>query len=249
MSKTVIVVPCYNEEKRLLPEDFSLLLKNEKIQLLFVDDGSGDETHKILLNIQQNNIDQVGILNFSTNRGKSEAVRNGMLLALDKGANIVGYLDADLSTPVEEMERLVNIFISSKANVLLASRVRLLGHFVFRSEIRHYLGRIFATLASFVLGLNVYDTQCGAKLFRDTPVLRSSLHLPFHSRWAFDVELIGRLIYPLTCIPALTPNDFLEVPLNVWKDIPGSNLKLPAMIRAAFDLLLIAKSIKKRQRQ
>ena len=94
----------------------------------------------------------------------------------------------------------------------------LLGHRIERSWARHYLGRLFATASSQVLGLPVYDTQCGAKVFRDGPALRAALATPFTSRWAFDVELLGRL-------GTGADRRFLEVPLERWHDVGGSKLR------------------------
>ena len=92
------------------------------------------------------------------------------------------------------MARLVDTLADDEhLQVVIGSRVGLLGHDIDRSLRRHYLGRIFATVSSAVLDLPVYDTQCGAKAFRVTPALRAALADPFTSRWAFDVELLGRL--------------------------------------------------------
>jgi len=95
------------------------------------------------------------------------------------GARLVGFLDADLATPAEEMLRLVSTLRSSRAQAAFAARVALLGTTIERHATRHYLGRVFATAASLILDLRVYDTQCGAKAFHATPLLAAALEEPF----------------------------------------------------------------------
>jgi glycosyltransferase involved in cell wall biosynthesis len=224
---TTIVVPCFNEAARLRPEGFRPLLERPGLTLLFVDDGSTDDTAARLREIAGGQVLALG-----RNGGKSEAVRQGMLRALAGGAEITGYLDADLATPADEMLRLLDLLVATAGvDTVLGSRVLLLGRDIRRRASRHYLGRVFATAASAVLGAPIYDTQCGAKLFRVTPALREALSEPFHSRWAFDVELLGRLL----------PRDgrdlrLLEVPLHVWHDVAGSTLRLPQMVRAGLEV-------------
>jgi len=132
--------------------------------------------------------------------------------------------------------------------VVLGSRVARMGAEILRHPMRHYLGRVFATAASLVLGAVVYDTQCGAKCFRDSPALRSALGRPFLSRWAFDVELLGRL---LTGEPGVAPLDasaFVEVPLLRWRDVAGSKLRARAMVGAVIDLVRIRRDLRRRAR-
>ena len=99
-----------------------------------------------------------------------------------------------------------------------------LGADIERPTVRHYGGRVFGTAASLALRMTVYDTQCGAKVFRVSDTLRAALATPFQSRWAFDVELLDRLRWSSDGSTALHPDQFLEVPLQSWRHVEGSKL-------------------------
>lgn len=243
VSKIVIVVPCYNEEHRLQPGELLPILETEDTHLLLVDDGSSDGTAALLESLAKENPDRVGWRRLSSNHGKAEAVRLGMLDALAAGADAVGFVDADASTPANEVRRLVQELRAGRAAVVMGARVALLGSQIRRGFVRHFLGRVFATAASTALALPVYDTQCGAKLFRDSPSLRAALARPFRSRWAFDVELIGRLLVPAPGIAPLDAADFLEIPVRRWEDVRGSKLTFASMLRAGLDLVPIAREV------
>lgn len=236
--KTVVVVPCYNEEARVEPERFAELV-NDGADVLFVDDGSKDRTKEKLEQFIATQKSGFALLAMPRNVGKAEAVRHGLKKALDEGAKVVGYLDADLATPAVEMIRILDA-VRSGAKAALGSRVSLLGRRIERDRTRHYLGRIFATSASLALGLGVYDTQCGAKAFAANETLSSALVEAFTSRWAFDVELLDRLLHAPAGIPSLTADDLMEIPLNEWRDVKGSKMGPTAMARAAADLLKVA---------
>jgi hypothetical protein len=106
--------------------------------------------------------------------------------------------------------------------------------------LRHCLGRTFASVASLLLNLPIYDTQCGAKLFRNTPELRRILVPPFCSRWIFDVELLARLVAGRRRDADVPARDVIyEMPLSRWKDIGGSKLRPNDFVRAFFDLAVI----------
>jgi glycosyltransferase involved in cell wall biosynthesis len=244
-----LVVPCYNEAERL--DDAALLALADAradVRLLFVNDGSTDATEARLRALAAARPGQIGVLALAGNRGKAEAVRRGLQQALTGGAELVGYFDADLSTPVPELLRLLDVAEARGASVVMGSRVALLGTNIHRSPARHYLGRVFASVASLVLAVRVYDTQCGAKIFRRCDVLEAALREPFRSRWAFDVELIGRLLAGAPNVPALGADTFVEVPLGAWRDVPGSKLRPAAMAGALKDLALIASDLAARRR-
>ena len=100
-----------------------------------------------------------------------------------------------------------------------------------------------------LIGLPVYDTQCGAKWFRVDDTLRWALSRAFMARWAFDVELIGRLLYPGGGCPPWHPSSIVEMPLRQWTDVEGSRVTRRAFLRAGLDLSLIALDLERRRRR
>lgn len=234
-----VVVPCYNEAKRLDVDEF-VRLSSAIEAVLFVDDGSTDSTETILRRLADEH-DSIHLDRFARNGGKAEAVRAGLLRAIDAGADVVGYLDADLATPVDEYLRLVDRMAGPDSpDGVIGSRVQLLGHAIHRNSVRHYLGRLYATAASMAVGAGVYDTQCGAKLFRVDDVLDRALRIPFADRWSFDAELISRLLTPSTSSGAES-RKIVEVPLTRWNDVAGSKLGIVPSLRAAWSLIGVAR--------
>ena len=232
------VVPCFEEASRLDDDAFLLLADRcAPASLIFVDDGSRDGTLARLHALAERRRQAIEVLSLPTNQGKAEAVRQGLQKALAGRADILGYVDADLATPPGELARLAQLMRDGDPDILLGSRVQLLGRQIRRNHARHYVGRIFATCASIALGLPVYDTQCGAKLFRPTAALRGALAEPFTSRWAFDVELLGRLLRPRAGLAPVDPSRIREEPLLVWTDVPGSKLHPWAALWGGLDLL------------
>jgi dolichyl-phosphate beta-glucosyltransferase len=102
-------------------------------------------------------------------------------------------------------------------------------------------------VASLVLRLTVYDTQCGAKFFRATPTLAAAIADPFLSRWIFDVELLGRLLTGSASTPPLQVNQVVEEPLLSWRDVPGSKLRPGHAAIAARDMARIALDLRRRR--
>ena len=160
-----------------------------------MNDGSTDRTQEVLEGLHRLDPDAYRLIRLERNSGKAEAVRRGVMHALESDPVFVGYWDADLATPLEVIQEFRDLLeYRPSLEMVLGSRVRLLGREVCRSPFRHYFGRAFASLSSFVLALTVYDTQCGAKLFRVSPTIRLLFHEPFCSSWIFDVEILARLI-------------------------------------------------------
>jgi glycosyltransferase involved in cell wall biosynthesis len=247
MIDLVIVVPCFNEGRRLRADGFRVLLGDANTRVLFVNDGSTDDTREVLAAICADLGPGAVCLDLPRNHGKAEAVRQGLLAGLQMRAPVVGFLDADLATPAEEMLRLVATLRASRTQAAFAARVALLGTTIERHALRHYLGRVFATAASLILDLRVYDTQCGAKAFHASSLLAAALAEPFHARWAFDVELIGRLLAGTPGIPGLHPRDMLEMPLRAWTDVPDSKLRFAQFPRLAIELIRIHLALARRR--
>ncbi|MEW4564231.1 glycosyltransferase [Bremerella sp. JC770] len=242
MTTVHMVVPCYNEEKRLDRRRFlEFAAQHHDVRLTMVDDGSRDQTPAILQELQQQSHQRIQFLQCPENGGKSEAVRRGMrhVLETETGDIAVGFIDADLSAPLESSLRLASVLKNiPEVEIVFGSRFPLAGRNIQRHWARKWLGFVFSSVASSVIGLPLRDTQCGAKLFRVTPALRLALEQPFRSRWIFDVELLGRYLansYQLDARKAI-----YEFPLDQWREIEGSKLKSTDFLRAIYELGNIA---------
>jgi dolichyl-phosphate beta-glucosyltransferase len=240
--RTIIIVPCYNEAARLDSAAFAAFLSSEmNVRFLFVDDGSRDATGDVVRALARECPRRVQLLQLRQNHGKAEAVRAGILEAARLQPDLIGYWDADLATPLTEIPAMATRFADSRIGLVVGARIRMLGRDIRRSGLRHYGGRVFATFASLQLHLPVYDTQCGAKIFRVTPEIVTIFDRPFRLRWCFDVELLARFHASIT---ATGCGLCVEHPLSRWADVGASKLtiaqalsvlpeliKLPAVIR------------------
>lgn len=235
--QTIIVIPCYNEAERLSIQSFiDFVVSNPSISFLFVNDGSSDNTFEILDGIVKNN-SNLYLLNLEHNSGKAEAVRKGMIFGVEKfNPKMIGFWDADLATPLNEIINFIRIMDVHDFDVVTGLRLMRLGARVRRSTKRHYLGRVFATVASNILRLPVYDTQCGAKLYKATivPILFEE---KFITRWLFDVEILARYLCHFGYKEA--KENIYEYPLYQWMDVGQTRLKKSDFFKAPVELLKI----------
>ncbi len=234
----IIVVPCYNEANRLDVDSFIRFFRDEQdVELLFVNDGSSDNTADVLTAIEEEIPNRAFTLHLSQNKGKAEAVRQGILHALQKPCQYIGYWDADLATPLSAIPQFVECFSQNQNRKLICgSRIRRMGAHIERHWYRHYPGRIIATIISLILGLPFYDTQCGAKLI-DRSLAEEIVSAPFISSWLFDVEVIARIVnlYGKRQATKL----IFELPLDSWSDIGASKVSLGYLPRIPYELFLI----------
>lgn len=239
----VIVVPCYNEENRLPISSFeNFIQQNKDCLIYFVNDGSSDDTVKVLQKLKNTFTENIDFLDLEENLGKAGAVRQGFLTAHQKFKfDKIAYLDADLSTSLEECKSLSQQ-IKEETVFVFGSRISKTDNNIDRKFYRFLIGRFIATLISNQLKLKVYDTQCGCKIF-DSKVSNDLFQEEFISKWLFDVEIFHRLIakFGLENIKNIAK----EVPLDAWVDTEDSRVKFTYFFKLWFDLFAIGRKYKK----
>ncbi len=235
-----LMIPCFNEESRLDLFKFKEGRQQSKslginLSFLFVDDGSTDGTRAMIeRHCKENPEDSF----FSTpeNLGKANVLQKAFMAKLSSQSqnDWIGYWDADLATPLSEIPRMIKFlefYPEETVSSIWGSRISRLGSSIKRQLHRHYLGRIFVTIVSFLLNVKAYDSQCGAKLFK-LEVAKLAFQEPFISRWIFDIEILLRL----------RDYKIVEYPLLNWEDIPGSKVKIfREIFRVGRDILKIRK--------
>ena len=238
MQKICIIIPCFNEADRLPQEMLdSFLQKSSIFSFLLVNDGSTDDTLDMLHKIAHRNEGKVMVLHFEKNEGKAEAVRKAMLSLSKSPFDYVGFLDADFSAPPAELEHILSFCNGTLTkSFIAASRIKRLGANITRNIFRHYAGRVFATFASFVLTLPVYDSQCGLKIIKHD-LIKTLFERPFITKWLFDLEILLRLRNHLGY--EQTIKETIEVPLVEWQGKKGSKISFFDFLKAPLDLLKI----------
>lgn len=231
MTPLSIVIPAYNEEWRLPPTLDRILAWLEKseyqeAEVLVVDDGSTDGTAKL---VESKSADEphLRLLRNPGNRGKGYAVRHGMLEAQGEWILIS---DADLSAPIEELEKLLEAARRTEAQVAIGSRAldrSLIG--VHQSRWRETSGVIFNRVMRFVTGLPFADTQCGFKLYH-CEAARRIFRLQRLDGFGFDVEDLF--------IAQRLGIKSIEVPVR-WNNVEGTKVSLTQGLRSFSDLLRI----------
>lgn len=232
-----IIIPCYNEANRFPTERYLQFLKQQpEVRLVFVDDGSSDTTEQVLSAIVAAFPKQTNLIVLEKNQGKAGAVQKGILWAVTKTtSDRFAYLDADLSTSLEECLQLSEV-IDEDYRFIFGSRILKTDNQIERKWYRFLIGRVVATAISTLLGISVYDTQCGCKiLHRD--LVELAFKDSFSSRWLFDVEIFFRLIRAFGKEKMIAFSK--EVPLNQWIDTEDSRVKFTYMFRLWVDLATI----------
>nr|WP_309597474.1 glycosyltransferase family 2 protein [Flavobacterium davisii] len=234
-----VVIPCYNEEKRLLSTEFKSFIKtNLGYHLCFVNDGSTDNTLKVLNELCEGNLNNMSVYNCSKNGGKAEAVRLGMLhLASLNQFDFIGFLDADLSTDFTDFHKLVDTIKGSEYKIVSGSRIDRMGAEITKESARKIISMTINFIIRKTLGMEFKDTQCGAKVMIPE-IIEKTFQKKFITKWLFDVEIFMRMkkIYGSENAQKI----ICEVPLKRWVHVDGSKLSFKDSFKIVFQLGKIA---------
>jgi CheY-like chemotaxis protein len=241
-----VVIPCYNEEKRLEGKKFiDFITKNSGYRLCFVNDGSTDNTAKILNDLRKGREDVIEIYNCEENSGKAEAVRKGMLhMNTQADLNYIGFLDADLSTNLIDFDNLVSVIENSKYKIVSGSRISRMGANITKQSSRKLISSMINIIIKKILSLDFIDTQCGAKVFHKD-VIEISFGKKFITKWIFDVEIYRRITLYFGLNKA--KKILCEQPLKRWIHIDGSKLSMRDAIKIIGQLGQVAWSYRRKK--
>lgn len=233
-NKLCLVIPCFNETRRLSRGYLEELRRELDCDLVFVDDGSVDDTSIWL----STNIKDSKVLKLPENQGKARAVAIGLSQTYSS-YDFIAVCDADGAVSIEDWKTAKSILEdNAKLDLVSGARVLLAGMPIKRGSTRKWIGRIIATYICFILDIQIYDPQSPCKIYR-SGFLQSIDFNAFHTRWFFDAELLLQL--PVNAISVR------EFALINWQDVPGSHLKFSSIFEVLRDILLLLKikSVKK----
>lgn len=236
--KTGIIIPCYNEANRLNVTAFiEFINTHEEYHLCFVNDGSKDDTLKVLESIQIQSTNEVSIVDVKKNAGKAAAVRSGArYLFNEQDVAYIGFIDADLSTDFNDFKKLVEtLHNNDDLAIVYGSRGKGDGN-IERNIFRNLFSKIIKMIVFFILGLPIEDTQCGAKVFR-REIIPVAYNSKFLTRWLFDVEIFIRLKKYFGKSSIM--NRMHEQPLERWVHVDDSKLGLKDALKIPYMLLSI----------
>ncbi|MEP1487430.1 MAG: response regulator [Algibacter sp.] len=234
-----VVIPCYNEEDRLLSKEFiDFVDSNLGYHLCFVNDGSTDKTLEVLNILQKDRETNISVFNCEKNGGKGEAVRQGVLhLAKDPQLDYIGYLDADLSTDFRDFDDLVKTIETSDFKIVSGSRMSRMGADITKESARKIISKTINLIIRTILGMSFNDTQCGAKIM-DKDIVKHMFKDKFITRWIFDVEIFIRMRKHYGKKKAISY--ICEQPLKRWIHADGSKLSMKDSIKIVGQLGQIA---------
>jgi CheY-like chemotaxis protein/glycosyltransferase involved in cell wall biosynthesis len=234
-----VVIPCYDEEERLLSKEFTdYISTNTGYHLCFVNDGSKDDTLRVLIDLRKGREDFITVYDCEKNGGKAEAVRLGMLhMAKRDDLDYIGFLDADLSTDLRDFDDLVKTIETTDFKIVSGSRISRMGANITKESARKIISMTINFIIRKILGMDFKDTQCGAKIF-SKDVIELSFREKFVTQWIFDVEIFKRMTLYFGTETAKTY--ICEQPLKRWIHADGSKLSMKDSVKIVGQLAQIA---------
>jgi CheY-like chemotaxis protein len=235
-----VVIPCYNEEERLMSKEFTDYIdKHTGYHLCFVNDGSKDKTLDVLHDLKKGREDFITVYDCEKNGGKAEAVRQGMLyMAKQEDLDYIGFLDADLSTDLADFDDLViTIENNAKYKIVSGSRISRMGANITKESARKIISMTINFIIRKILSMDFKDTQCGAKIFHKD-VIDISFGKKFVTQWIFDVEIFRRIALHFGLEKA--KEMLCEQPLKRWIHADGSKLSMKDSVKIVGQLGQIA---------
>lgn len=234
-----VVIPCYNEEERLLSDEFLKYIdQHTGYHLCFVNDGSKDRTLEVLHNLQKGREDFITVYDCEKNGGKAEAVRLGMLhMAQKEDLDYIGFLDADLSTDLRDFDDLVKTIENSDFKIVSGSRISRMGADITKESARKIISLTINFIIRKILKMDFKDTQCGAKIFHKD-VIDIAFSKKFVTQWIFDVEIFKRMSIHFGLKKAKAM--LCEQPLKRWIHADGSKLSMKDSVKIVMQLAQIA---------
>jgi CheY-like chemotaxis protein len=234
-----VVIPCYNEEERLLSVEFlDFVDKHSGYHLCFVNDGSKDKTLEVLNKLRKGRESFITVYDCEKNGGKAEAVRLGMLhMAKKTDLDYIGFLDADLSTDLADFDELVSTIENSDYKIVSGSRISRMGADITKESARKIISLTINYIIRKILKMEFKDTQCGAKIFHKD-VIEIAFNNKFLTKWLFDVEIFIRIRKHFGLDRA--KQILCEKPLKRWIHADGSKLSMKDSIKIMGQLGQIA---------
>jgi dolichyl-phosphate beta-glucosyltransferase len=226
-----IIVAAYNEEKRIIPSLFAIrdycISKNIDNEIIVVNDGSTDNTRRVSTE-KIPHIPNLKVIGYDTNMGKGYALRTGVLSS--KG-DFVLLTDADLSTPIEELSKLLHLIHNKVCDIAIGSRALALSQILKKQPWwRQGMGKLFNKIVKSLIIDDFDDTQCGFKLFTGESA-RTLFKEARINRFAYDVEILA--------LAKRNGYRIREVPI-MWVNSPQSKVNpMTDSVQMFFDLLKI----------
>ena len=215
-----LIIPAYNEEKRIIPVINNFLNSFSDIELIIVNNGSMDNTTDLIKNYKTS---KVRLLDFKEKLGKGGAIIEGMKIA--KG-EFIGFSDADQAVMPEDFKKLIK-YLKFYDCAIGSRRIKGADIKIKQSLKRRLSSRIFNVIVNLIFNLKIKDTQCGAKVFRRKTIEKILPRLKIKD-FAFDIDLLYNL--------KILGYKIKELPVN-WKHQEGSKFSLTNAPRMFLSLL------------